>query len=205
MNLMLVNHSAQTSEPVSVAYAGFNPASVYSAGSGVLANAAHPGLVSTEIYHHDGPRRAAGTFWGIAVRLFAQGTERGSLPSLYAAVADVPGNSFAGPDHLRHMRGTPELIGRPATAEDSEAARRLEVSVGRRRDQADRRRHIVALSADGDTALEQAQTRLAAVEDEIFHALSLEERATLRELLLRAADGHPAECDAGTSRELPGP
>jgi len=31
MNLMLVNHSAQTSEPVSVAYAGFNPTSVTSA------------------------------------------------------------------------------------------------------------------------------------------------------------------------------
>lgn len=31
MNVMLVNHSAQTSEPVSIAYAGFNPASVTSA------------------------------------------------------------------------------------------------------------------------------------------------------------------------------
>src|ERR1700691_1388967 len=29
------------------------------AGSGVLANAAHPGLVATNIYHHDGPRRPA--------------------------------------------------------------------------------------------------------------------------------------------------
>ena len=31
MNLMLVNHSPHTSEPVSIAYAGFNPASVTSA------------------------------------------------------------------------------------------------------------------------------------------------------------------------------
>lgn len=31
MNLMLVNHSAQASEPVSISYAGFNPASVTSA------------------------------------------------------------------------------------------------------------------------------------------------------------------------------
>jgi NAD(P)-dependent dehydrogenase (short-subunit alcohol dehydrogenase family) len=95
------------------------------AGSGVLANAAHPGLVSTEIYHHDGPRRPADALWGIAVRLFAQGTERGALPSLYAAVADVPGNSFAGPNHLGHMRGTPELIARSATAQDPDVARRL--------------------------------------------------------------------------------
>jgi DNA-binding MarR family transcriptional regulator len=77
--------------------------------------------------------------------------------------------------------------------------------ITRRRDQADRRRHIVELSPEGRTALEQTQARLAAVEDEIFHALSAEERATLHELLLRAADGHPVECDHGPSCERTGP
>jgi NAD(P)-dependent dehydrogenase (short-subunit alcohol dehydrogenase family) len=95
------------------------------AGSGVLANAAHPGLVATSIYHHDGPRRPADLLWAVAIRLLAQDADRGALPVLYAAVADVPGNSFAGPSHLAHMRGAPELIGRSAAAQDTELARRL--------------------------------------------------------------------------------
>jgi len=44
---------------------------------------------------------------------------------LYAAVADIPGDSFAGPSHLAHMRGAPELIGRSAAAQDPDLARRL--------------------------------------------------------------------------------
>jgi NAD(P)-dependent dehydrogenase (short-subunit alcohol dehydrogenase family) len=95
------------------------------AGSGVLANAAHPGLVATSIYHHDGPRRPADLLWAVAIRLLAQDADRGALPVLYAAVADFPGNSFAGPSHLVHMRGAPELIGRSAAAQDAELARRL--------------------------------------------------------------------------------
>jgi NAD(P)-dependent dehydrogenase (short-subunit alcohol dehydrogenase family) len=95
------------------------------AGSGVLANAAHPGLVATSIYHHDGPRRATDLAWAIAIRLLAQDAEHGALPVLYAAIADLPGDSFAGPSHLAHMRGAPELIGRSAAAQDPDLARRL--------------------------------------------------------------------------------
>jgi NAD(P)-dependent dehydrogenase (short-subunit alcohol dehydrogenase family) len=95
------------------------------AGSGVLANAAHPGLVATSIYHHDGPRRPADFVWAVVIRLAAQDAEHGALPVLYAAVADLPGNSFAGPSHLAHMRGAPELIGRSAAAQDPDLARRL--------------------------------------------------------------------------------
>jgi hypothetical protein len=47
------------------------------------------------------------------------------LPVLYAAVAGIPGNSFAGPSHLAHMRGAPELIGRSAAAQDPDLTRRL--------------------------------------------------------------------------------
>jgi NAD(P)-dependent dehydrogenase (short-subunit alcohol dehydrogenase family) len=95
------------------------------AGSGVLANAAHPGLVATNIYHHDGPRRPAGLLWGVAIRLLAQDAAHGALPVLYAAVAGIPGNSFTGPSHLAHMRGAPQLIDRSAAAQDPELARRL--------------------------------------------------------------------------------
>jgi hypothetical protein len=80
---------------------------------------------TTSIYHHDGPRRPADLAWAIAVRLLAQDAAHGALPVLYAAVADIPGNSFAGPSHLAHMRGAPELIGRSAAAQDPDLARRL--------------------------------------------------------------------------------
>lgn len=89
------------------------------AGSPVLAQAAHPGFVATEIYSDSGPLAKA------MVRLLAQGPEQGALPVLYAAVADIPGNSFAGPRHLAHMRGAPTLIGRSSTAKDAALALRL--------------------------------------------------------------------------------
>jgi NAD(P)-dependent dehydrogenase (short-subunit alcohol dehydrogenase family) len=95
------------------------------AGSGVRANAAHPGLVATAIYQHDGPRRPSDRVWAVVNRLLAQDAEHGALPVLYGAVADIPGDSFAGPSHLAHMRGAPELIGRSAAAQDPDLARRL--------------------------------------------------------------------------------
>lgn len=68
----------------------------------------------------------------------------------------------------------------------------------RRRDPSDRRRHIVELSRDGDTALAAAQARLAEVEDEILHALTPEERTALHELLVRAVGGAGAAGLAGS-------
>jgi hypothetical protein len=91
----------------------------------VLATAAHPGLVATNIYHHAAPRRPADLLWAVAIRLLAQDADHGALPVLYAAVADIPGNSFAGPSHFAHMRGAPELIDRSAAAQDPDLARRL--------------------------------------------------------------------------------
>jgi hypothetical protein len=96
----------------------------------VLANAAHPGLVATNIYHHDGPRRPADIIWGALNRLLAQNPAPGALPTLYGAVADIPGNSFAGPSHLAHMRGHPQLIARSAAAQDPDLARRLWTASG---------------------------------------------------------------------------
>ena len=93
------------------------------AGSGVLATAAHPGFVATNIYNPAGSRPSNLT--AFAIRLLAQDADSGALPVLYAAVADIPGNSFAGPRHFAHMRGAPELIGRSATARDTDLARRL--------------------------------------------------------------------------------
>jgi len=90
--------------------------------SQVLANAAHPGLVSTPIYNRNG---RGFSIWQLLVPLLAQDPDHGALPVLYAAVANIPGNSFAGPSHLAHMRGAPQLIDRSATAKNPELARRL--------------------------------------------------------------------------------
>ena len=95
------------------------------AGSSVRAIAAHPGLVATNIYRQEGPRRAMDLVWYIAIKLLAQDADHGALPVLYAAVADLPGNSFTGPRHLAHMRGAPQLIDSSEPARDPDLARRL--------------------------------------------------------------------------------
>jgi hypothetical protein len=88
-------------------------------GSKVRALAAHPGLVRSEIYAQSGPATR------LMVRLAGQSPERGALPVLYAAVADLPGDSFTGPSRLAHMRGAPELINRSTAARDEQLAARL--------------------------------------------------------------------------------
>jgi DNA-binding MarR family transcriptional regulator len=59
--------------------------------------------------------------------------------------------------------------------------------IERRRDPADRRRHVVDLTSEGQGALERAERAQESIGDEMFAALSDEERATLRSLLGRAA------------------
>ena len=59
--------------------------------------------------------------------------------------------------------------------------------VERRRDPADRRRHMVELTDEGRAALDRAERAQESVGDEIFAALSDDERVTLRSLLGRAA------------------
>jgi DNA-binding MarR family transcriptional regulator len=64
--------------------------------------------------------------------------------------------------------------------------------VERRRDPADRRRHLVVLTPGGHEALERADRALESVEDDVLAALSLEQRATLRQLLWLAVEGDAA-------------
>ncbi|MEV4055237.1 MarR family winged helix-turn-helix transcriptional regulator [Amycolatopsis sp. NPDC049688] len=58
--------------------------------------------------------------------------------------------------------------------------------VERRRSTADRRRHVVELTDVGAKLLARAEFALAAVEDEVFSALSDDQRETLYELLQQA-------------------
>jgi DNA-binding MarR family transcriptional regulator len=57
--------------------------------------------------------------------------------------------------------------------------------VERRRDPADRRRHVVEITDEGRIALERAERAQETIGDELLSALSDEERATLRSLLSR--------------------
>src|SRR5581483_10238616 len=47
----------------------------------------------------------------IGNRYFAQDAAGGALPTLYAATADLPGNTFAGPSRLGGTRGAPPPVG----------------------------------------------------------------------------------------------
>jgi DNA-binding MarR family transcriptional regulator len=67
--------------------------------------------------------------------------------------------------------------------------------VERRRDPADRRRHIVDITDAGLDALEHAEVAQGSIEDEILGGLSVSERAAFRRLLVKALEDHvtPAE------------
>jgi NAD(P)-dependent dehydrogenase (short-subunit alcohol dehydrogenase family) len=94
------------------------------AGSDVLATAAHPGYAATNLQSHS-QRRSLDLVMAISNRLFAQDENGGALPTLYAAVGDIPGNGFAGPEGFMEQRGAPKLVGRSAAAQDMDVARRL--------------------------------------------------------------------------------
>jgi NAD(P)-dependent dehydrogenase (short-subunit alcohol dehydrogenase family) len=93
------------------------------AGSTVLATAAHPGYAATNLQFHSG-RRLLDLISVAGNRLLAQDEDGGALPTLYAAAADIPGNSFAGPSFME-QRGPAKLVGRSDAARDTDVARRL--------------------------------------------------------------------------------
>ena len=70
---------------------------------------------------------------------------------------------------------------------DLEAAGHVE----RRRDPADRRRHIVVLTPAGRKALAGADRAVESLEEEVLGALAPEEREAMRGLLARALAGEP--------------
>ena len=54
----------------------------------------------------------------------------------------------------------------------------------------DRPRHLVAITAKGQRALEKAERQLETVEDDVLGSLSQTERDELRELLAKALEDH---------------
>ncbi|MGW7295933.1 oxidoreductase [Streptomyces xiamenensis] len=96
------------------------------AGSPVRATAAHPGMAATGLLDHLGtPESMLSRLRDAATRRLSQSDDDGALPTLYATVADLPGDSYVGPDGLLEGRGAPKLVGRSRAARDLGVARRL--------------------------------------------------------------------------------
>lgn len=95
-----------------------------SVGSQVIATCAHPGWASTGFRITSG-NRFLDAVMAASTCLLAHGPEGGALPTLLAAVGDVPGGSFAGPSRFGGVRGPAALAERSAEANDPEIARRL--------------------------------------------------------------------------------
>ena len=94
------------------------------AGSPVLATAAHPGYAATNLQGKSSNRLLN---WVAAIgnRTVAQDERHGALPTLFAALAEIPGDSYAGPGGFMEMRGQPRLVDRSDAAKDTAVARRL--------------------------------------------------------------------------------
>jgi NAD(P)-dependent dehydrogenase (short-subunit alcohol dehydrogenase family) len=95
------------------------------AGSTVLSMAAHPGYAATNLQTHSDSRLMGFAMGTLGNRLLAQDAAAGALPTLYAATAGLPGNTFAGPSAFGGLRGAPAPCPRSKAASDAEVARRL--------------------------------------------------------------------------------
>ncbi len=93
------------------------------AGSTLRSMAAHPGYASTNLQSHT--ESLLDRVMALGNRIVAQSADMGALPTLYAAVADVPSGSFAGPGGLLGQHGHPTLVGSSRAARNPEVARRL--------------------------------------------------------------------------------
>ncbi len=71
--------------------------------------------------------------------------------------------------------------------------------VVRQRDQADRRRHVVAMTAAGRKALKRARRLSTQLEDEFLTSFDEKERAQLHALLVRLAEQHLPHCRVAPS------
>lgn len=95
-----------------------------SVGSAVISTAAHPGIATTNLMKADG-RGLRGRVEAGLMRKVSHTAEGGALPTIYAAVGDVDGDSYVGPSRLMGMRGVPGPARRAPKARDNEASRRL--------------------------------------------------------------------------------
>jgi NAD(P)-dependent dehydrogenase (short-subunit alcohol dehydrogenase family) len=98
------------------------------AGADLLSVAAHPGYAATNLQYQ------ANNLTGLPIdklvnkamnALVAQSDGMGALPTLYAAVEDLPGGTYVGPDGFAEQRGHPTIATPTSRARDEDDARRL--------------------------------------------------------------------------------
>jgi NAD(P)-dependent dehydrogenase (short-subunit alcohol dehydrogenase family) len=98
-------------------------------GSSAISVAAHPGFSSTNL-QLTGPGMGGRKLWVWLYRLIrpflAQSAEMGSLPILYAAIAEqVRGGDYFGPRGFVGMRGHPKKVESNEASHDKDAAKKL--------------------------------------------------------------------------------
>jgi NAD(P)-dependent dehydrogenase (short-subunit alcohol dehydrogenase family) len=93
-------------------------------GSDVIATAAHPGYAATNLTSHTGSA-IKGAVMAISDVLLAQSAAKGALPTIYAAVEDIPGDTYVGPSGPGEFRGSPKIAGRTKAAKDTVSAAAL--------------------------------------------------------------------------------
>ena len=94
------------------------------AGSSVIATAAHPGVSTTNLAG-DTSSHAFREFHRILNKVVGQSDQDGAQPTLVAATADLPGDTYIGPGGRFQLRGAPKPVGRAHRATDTNLARRL--------------------------------------------------------------------------------
>ncbi len=95
------------------------------AGAALKSLAAHPGYSATNLQFAGPAHFYEKALMAISNRVIAQSAEMGALPTLYAAVADLPSGTFVGPDGFMEQRGHPKVVTGAGKAYDREAWRRL--------------------------------------------------------------------------------
>ena len=98
------------------------------AGSAVSAVGVHPGVSNTDLFvrHLPGGRRSPLVPVVKAVgSLVLQSSDAGALPTLRALDHSTPSGAYVGPGGLGQLRGHPELLELPSTAQDPATAARL--------------------------------------------------------------------------------
>ncbi|WP_028655263.1 oxidoreductase [Nocardioides sp. J54] len=94
----------------------------------VRALAAHPGFAGTHLAANGQYGRSSGGVASIVdagVRAVSQSAAAGAWPTLMAATADLPGNTYVGPGGPGEMAGRPRTVGRSRLARNERAAQRL--------------------------------------------------------------------------------
>ena len=87
---------------------------------------AHPGVAVTNIVSNGMGSGLKARVVSTAIALFAQSDDRGSWPTLYAAVAPAAhGGGYYGPDGFAEIKGTPVEVKPTARALDAAAGERL--------------------------------------------------------------------------------